>query len=132
MKVRSMIITKTRNKAINIVSEVIIIMSSMVSIPELDVPAYKPDDNWIKASIIIRTLIREGYDVDGAKGAVKIIESNYAYKSRFDYPYGSFNRFKRHVNRGDFDVNIESLLMTEHRRNILDKSVKEHKLWVTC
>lgn len=127
MKLWMMISTKIGYKVIDIVSEVVI----MFSIPELDVLAHKPDDNWVKASVIIRTLIRAGYDVDGARGAVKIIESDYADKSQFDYPYGSFRRFKHHANRGDFDVNIESLLMTEQRRNVLDKSVKEGKLWAT-
>ena len=50
-------------------------------------------------------------------------------KFDFDYPYGSFEEFKRHVLDGEFDVDVESMIMTDEEQKELQKAVEEKRLW---
>ena len=49
-------------------------------------------------------------------------------KSQFDYPYASYDEFKKHVLLGEFDIDVDSMMMTKERRAQLDKDVREGKL----
>ena len=71
------------------------------------------------------------YDVGDARDAVRIIEKYGVDKFDFDYPYGSFEEFKKHVLAGEFDVDIESIMITKEEHDELEKAVKEGRLRVT-
>ena len=100
-------------------------------VPRLIMPEHKVNEKWFKANYIVRTLVRAGYDIGDARDAIQIIESENLDKSQFDYHYGSYDEFKKHVLLGEFDIDIDSMMMTKERREQLDKDVREGKLWFT-
>lgn len=100
-------------------------------VPRLVMPEHKVNEKWFKVNYIVRMLVRAGYDIGDARDAIQIIESENLDKSQFDYPYGSYDEFKKHVLLGEFDINIDSMMMTKERRARLDKDVREGKLWFT-
>lgn len=71
------------------------------------------------------------YDVEDAKVAIKIIEENNLDKSQFDFPYGSFEEFKKHVLAGEFDYDEKSFYSSKEEIEALDNAVKEGELWIT-
>lgn len=71
------------------------------------------------------------YDIDDARSVIDVIEDFNLDKTKFEYPYNSYEIFKQHVYAGEFDVNIDSLLMSEEHSKKLDEAVKEGRLWVT-
>ena len=95
---------------------------SNINIPDIEIPEVK-----IKSNYIIRMLI--DYGVGDARDAIRIIEKQGVDKFQFDYPYGSFEEYKKHVLAGEFDV--KSKMITSKRREELRKAVEEGKLWVT-
>ena len=97
-------------------------------VPRLIMSEHKVNEKWFKANYIVRTLVRAGYDIGDARDAIQIIESKNLDKSQFDYPYGSYDEFKKHVLLGEFDIDIDSMMMTKERREQLDKDVREGKL----
>lgn len=100
-------------------------------IPKYNLPEYKPDENELKADIIIRKLSKMGYSVNTERDAVQIIDNFNLDKSQFDFPYHSFEEFKKHVLAGKFDYNEESFFSSKEECEALDKDVKEGRLWVT-
>lgn len=66
-----------------------------------------------------------------ARDAVRIIEKHGVDKFDFDYPYGSFEAFKKHVLAGEFDADIESMLMTDEEIAEQEKAIREGRLRVT-
>lgn len=100
-------------------------------IPKYDLPEYESDENELKADVIIRKLSDMGYAVDTERDAVQIIDSFNLDKSQFDFPYGSFEEFKKHVLAGKFDYDEESFSSSEEEIEALHKAVKEGKLWIT-
>lgn len=72
-----------------------------------------------------------GYNIDDARSVINVIEDFKLDKTKFEYPYNSYENFKQHVYAGEFDVDIDSLLMSEEHCKELDKAVKEGRLWVT-
>ena len=80
-------------------------MQHRIRIPRVDVPISKIPENKKK--------------------------SNYIIRIQFDYPYGSFEEYKKHVLAGEFDLDIKSVLTSPEEQKELDKAVKEGKLWVT-
>ena len=95
---------------------------------------YKPvsDKKTVKSNVIIRQLIELGYDIYDARAAIKIIEDNNLDKSQFDFPYGSFEEFKKHVLAGEFDIDldIKSMFVTkEQDRQIMD-DIEKGGRWV--
>ena len=97
---------------------------SNINIPDIEIPEVK-----IKSNYIIRMLF--DYDVEDARDAIRIIEEQGVDKFQFDYPYGSFEEYKKHVLAGEFDLDIKSVLTSPEEQKKLDKAVKEGKLWVT-
>lgn len=97
---------------------------SNINIPDIEIPEVK-----IKSNYIIRMLF--DYDVEDARDAIRIIEEQGVDKFQFDYPYGSFEEYKKHVLAGEFDLDIKSVLTSPEEQKELDKAVKEGKLWVT-
>ena len=97
---------------------------SNINIPDIEIPEVK-----IKSNYIIRMLF--DYDVEDARDAIRIIEEQGVDKFQFDYPYGSFEEYKKHVLAGEFDLDIKSVLTSPEEQKELDKAVKEGKVWVT-
>ena len=97
-------------------------------VPRFFIQEHKVNEKWWKINYIVRTLVRAGYDIGGAREAIQIIESENLDKSQFDYPYASYDEFKKHVLLGEFDIDVDSMMMTKERREQLDKTVREGKL----
>lgn len=92
-------------------------------------PSYSTSKEEIQASIIMRTMTGMNYDISTHKEIIKIIESEGIDKFDFDYPYGSFNAYKKHVLAGEFNPKIKLGTKEDHER--LQQAVKEGKLWIT-
>lgn len=100
-------------------------------IPKYDLPEYKPDENELKADIIICKLSKMGYSVDTERDAVQIIDSFNLDKSQFDFPYHSFEEFKKHVLAGEFDYDTDTFSSSQEEIDELHKAVVGGKLWIT-
>ena len=98
-------------------------------VPRYNIPKYKPSEIEVKSIYIIRMLHAAGYDIEGDREAVKLIEEKGVDKFDFDYPYGSFEEYKKHVLAGEFDVEIKFATKEDHEK--LQQAVKEGKLRVT-
>ena len=101
-------------------------------IPRIKAPVHKPDVNRNKMYSVIDALCDAGYDICTAREAIEIIESKHIDKSQFDFPYGSFEEFKRCVCDGELEVEpIDDMFMSKEEHDALMKAVEEGKLWVT-
>lgn len=98
---------------------------------ENNLARHKVSEEHLKAHHIIYILQDMGYDVGNEREAIHIIETFGLDTSQFDFPYGSYDIFKFHVLVGEYDVDVKSRLMTNERREELQKAVKESRLWVT-
>ena len=98
-------------------------------VPRYNIPKYKPSEIEVKSIYILRMLHAAGYDIEGDRDAVKLIEEKGVDKFDFDYPYGSFEEYKKHVLAGEFDVEIKFATKEDHEK--LQQAVKEGKLRVT-
>ncbi len=99
-------------------------------VPRLVVPKHKVDENRNKMGHVISNLCYMGYDICTAKEAIQIIETEKLDKSRFDFPFGSFDEFKKRVLSGELEMKSLNM-MTKERRKQLDKAVQEGELWIT-
>ena len=88
-------------------------------------------ENRRKLNYIYYILRKQCYDVDGVRDAVHIIEKHGVDKFYFDYPYGSFEEFKKHVLAGEFDIDIEAMMMTDEEIAEQEKAIREGRLRVT-
>lgn len=104
-------------------------MRNEIRISRIDVPISKIPENKKKSNYIVRMLF--DYDVEDARDAIRIIEEQGVDKFQFNYPYGSFEEYKKHVLAGEFDLDIKSVLTSPEEQKELDKAVEEGKLWVT-
>lgn len=100
-------------------------------VPRLVVPKHKPSEKWFKVNYIVRVLVRAGYDVGDARDVIRVIEENNLDKSQFEYPYDSYDEFKKHVLAGDYDIDVAAMLMTNEERKQLQKDIAEGRLWLT-
>ena len=91
---------------------------------DVKIPENKRKSNHIAWSL-------RSYDVCNARDVIRIIEEQGVDKFNFDYPYGSFEEYKKHVLAGEFDVDVEAHMMTSERREELKQLVREGKLWIT-
>ena len=82
-------------------------------IPKYDLPEYKSDENELKADIIVRKLSKMGYSVNTERDAVQIIDNFNLDKSQFDFPYHSFEEFKKHVLAGKFDYDTDTFASSQ-------------------
>lgn len=97
-------------------------------VPRYNIPKCKPSEIEVKSIYIIRMLFKAGYDVGNARDAVKLIEEKGIDKFDFDYPYGSFEEYKKHVLAGEFDV--ESMEVTDEQRAECERSVKAGESYI--
>ena len=100
-------------------------------VPKVKRMRHKSPDEVIKLHHVMYILRGMGYDVDDARSVICVIDMFNLDKSQFDFPYGSYDKFKQHVNAGKFDINEYSAFATKEECQELDKAVKEGKLWVT-
>ena len=98
-------------------------------VPRYNIQRHKPSEVKVKSNYIVRMLFKAGYDIDDERDAVKLIEEKGVDKFDFDYPYGSFAEYKKHVLAVDFDIEIKLATKGDHEK--LQQAVKEGKLWVT-
>ena len=99
-------------------------------IPKYNLPEYKPDETELKADIIVRKLSKMGYSINTERDAVQIIDNFNLDKSQFDFPYHSFEEFKKYVLAGEFDYDEESFSSSEEEIEALHKEVEEGRLWI--
>lgn len=103
----------------------------IMPIPKLKSPMYTPSEKDLRIHQIVYSLRDMGYNADDARSAIRVIEEYELDKSQFQYPYDSFDEFKKHTLEGEFDIDIQSDLMTKQEQKALDDAVREGKLWVT-
>lgn len=98
-------------------------------------PDYVYEDNVefseteIKSSFIVRKLF--DYDVCNARDAVRVIEEHGVDKFDFDYPYGSFEEYKKHVLAGEFDADVKSCMTTPEQKRELKRLIETGKLKIS-
>ena len=105
-----------------------------MSVPKLNTSKHKPSEKrekWKKVHIIVRTLTDMGYDIIDIKDVINIIERDHLDKSKFDYPYESFEVFKQHVLAGEYEYDRKSAYVSKEIHEARIQAVKEGKLWVT-
>ena len=98
-------------------------------LPEVKINLDRTPTPQTKLNYILHLLYK--YGADDARDAVRIIEKYGVDKFDFDYPYGSFEEFKKHTLAGEFDVDIEAMLLTDEERAEQEKAIREGKLRVT-
>lgn len=99
-------------------------------IPKIPLPIPKLTENERRLEHIRWTLACcMDYDIDGARDIIRVIEENHLNKSQFEYPYNSYDEFKKHVLAGDYDIDVDSMLMTNKERKERNHRIKEGK---TC
>ena len=96
--------------------------------PRYNMHRCRPSEAEVKSDYIVRMLLNDGYDIEDERDAVKFIEEHGVDKFGFDYPYGSFEEYKRHVLAGEFDV--ESAEVTEEERAECERSVKAGESYI--
>lgn len=87
-------------------------------------------NNVTKAFKIVWLIRHMGYYVDNTRAAVDLIEKANLDKSRFDFPYGSFEEFKKHATTGEFDIDESVMHMLDEERKQIKRDVEEGRLWV--
>lgn len=100
-------------------------------VPRYNIPRHRPSEIEVKSDYIVRMLFGAGYDIDDERDAVKLIEEKGVDKFDFDYPYGSFEEYKKHVLAGEFDIDIEAMMMTDKERAKQEEAIRKGKLRVT-
>lgn len=98
-------------------------------VPRITIQHYSSPEPFKKLHHIIGILCDMGYDVEFARDVVIVIENNNLDKSQFDFPYGSFEEFKKFVLDGKFDLDISKHVFTEAQRKERDLKVKKGLLW---
>lgn len=99
-------------------------------VPRYDTPECKPSEAEVKSDYIVRMLLNAGYDIEDERDAVHVIEEHGIDKFTFDYPYGSFEEYKKHVLAGEFDVDMEDVMTTDEERAELIRSVKAGESYI--
>ena len=102
-----------------------------MAIPKLKKSRHHSSDEILKLHHIIYLLRGMDYNIYDARSDINVNEDFNLDKTKIEYPYDSYENFKQHVYAGEFDVDIDSLLMSEEHCKELDKAVKEGRLWVT-
>ena len=102
-----------------------------MTIPKLKKSRHHSSDEILKLHHIIYLLRGMDYNIYDARSVIDVIENFNLDKTKFEYPYDSYENFKQHVYAGEFDVDIDLLLMSEEHCKELNKAVKEGRLWVT-
>lgn len=98
--------------------------------PRLNMPKYKKTERS-KMTDIVEQLCNMGHCVDNARDAIQVIEVFKLDKSKFNFPYGSFEKAKKHTLSGEFDFDENAMMMTDAEREQLKKDVEEGRVWIT-
>lgn len=102
-----------------------------MSVPRLHKYQHKVDVNKLKLDGVEDKLLSMGYACNNCKEMIAVIDMFHLDESQFDFPYGSYEEFKKHVNAGKFDMNEYSVFATKEECQGLDEAVEEGKLYVT-
>ncbi len=95
-------------------------------VPKMNVALYKISDNEKLLDSLEIALHHCGFlDCENPRVMVKIIEENNLDKSQFDFPYGSFEEFKKHVLNGEYDDDFVINFMTKDDVNDMIKSIED-------
>lgn len=100
-------------------------------VPKAPIFKHKVDENEIKLCAIEDSLNDMGYLCDGSKSVIKVIEDNNLDKSQFDFPYGSFDKFKESVEQDAFNEYGRVGFLTKSESDKLHKDISEGKIWIT-
>ena len=94
---------------------------------------YKPSDDDLKLTHIEYVLHQKGYEFDGVRSLIDVIERLAIDVSQFEFPFGSYDSFKERVLNGEYDMYEDSVTncMTEAECARIDKDIVEGKIWVT-
>ena len=101
-------------------------------IPRVAIPKHKVSENDRKLYVLENTLYDMGYNCEEPKDMVKVIEMFGLDKSQFDFPFGSYDAFKAHIENGEYDNYGVVKLMTAEELDALDKAIKEGRACMSC
>lgn len=96
-------------------------------VPKVKRMRHKSPDEVIKLHHMMYILRGMGYDVDDARSVICVIDMFNLDKSQFDFPYGSYEEFKKHVS--DLEVN-DDFEMSDEEYEQFQKRIKEGQTWV--
>ena len=85
--------------------------------------------NKHKMYLVMYCLHDMGYNINSAREIIDTIEHENLDKSKFDFPYETFDLFKEHVLAGEFDVNVEKRLTTPEQIAAYKQDTKDRHLW---
>lgn len=97
-------------------------------VPKVKRMRHKSPDEVIKLHHVMYILRGMGYDVDDARSVICIIDMFNLDKSQFDFPYGSYEEFKKHVSELEVSDNFE---MSDEEYEQFQKRIKEGQIWIT-
>lgn len=101
---------------------------STMSMPPLPLLKHKPNSEKIKASYIVRTLYGETGKIEDETDAINYIERMGLENFDFDYPYGSFEEFKKQNAAGTFKA-PEMPQLTKEQRAKFEKKKRAGLIW---
>lgn len=99
--------------------------------PPLPLLKHKTNPEKIKASYIVRTLYGETGKIADTTDAIKYIEKIGLENFDFEYPYGSFEEFKKQNEAGTFKA-PEPQKLTEKQMAEFEKKKREGLIWTRC
>ena len=101
-------------------------------VPKFNLSKYKPSENERKFHKLTDTLFDMGYDIRNVQDIIDVIGTKELNIPSSDYPYGSFEEFKKHKNDREFEMaTLEDMMITKEKEAELEKAVKEGRLWIT-
>ena len=101
-------------------------------VPRINRQLYKISENDKKLDMLEVCLHKMGYVCDEPRDMLKIIDVCKLDKSQFDFPYGSYEMFKLHVLKGDYDDDFTLKLMTSEELKDLDDAIAKGRACMTC
>lgn len=97
-------------------------------IPKLHKYQHNVDVNKLKLDEVENKLLLMGYSCNNCKDMIMVIDTFHLDKSQFDFPYGSFEEFKKHVSELEVSDNFE---MSDEEYERWQKRIEEGQTWVT-
>lgn len=99
-----------------------------MSIPPLPMLHHKPDPEILKADYIVRMLFGKTGRIADETDAIAYIEKIGLENFDFDYPYGSFEEFKKQNAAGAFKA-PEPQQLTKEQRAEFEKKKRAGLIW---
>ena len=89
---------------------------------------HKVDVNKLKLDGVEDKLLSMGYACNNCTEMIAVIDMFHLDESQFDFPYGSYEEFKKHVSELEVSDNFE---MSDEEYEQFQKRIKEGQTWVT-